>query len=550
MSSGPRNAFTDVFRKTSLLRHAFVASVLTMAAVFMAGPTLIASGAVFKALLQSPEKTLATIFLLSNPLRKVLSDSVLLAAATALSALLLGLLLTAATWRARAHWPGKLRWVLLALLAVPSYVHALAWNAFMHRCNLMLAQWGLPGLPEQGWTVAWLVQTMTLVPLATGGCMLGLELVDARLVSAARPLRSDLAVFATVVLPTAAPILLATGTLLFLLSVEDYGVPSLFQVPVYAMHIFAVYSTRADAGQAFLAAMPLLGVTAVALLAGWRALRRLHSIPAPRENVWSTRPVWPFWFNALLCFAIGAGVLQLLVPAFELTAATGSWSAFSSSVLLAEREIMFSFRTSLLAALFSLPLAWSVAGMMRGKHLFGGLAGILSWTLLLLCLATPAPLAGVGLIAIWNSAWLHPIYDSSLMPVLASMTRYAPLATLIFLAHDEQAATKLLQAARVFQRDGWQTLWRIRLPLALPLMLAAGGLVFALSLGELGATLLVAPPGKATLTMRIYNYLHYGSSETVSGLSLLIATISGFMGFCTLTALRRIQFYGQARRRQ
>ena len=45
-------------------------------------------------------------------------------------------------------------------------------------------------------------------------------------------------------------------------------------------------------------------------------------------------------------------------------------------------------------------------------------------------------------------------------------------------------------------------------------------LVFTLSLGELGATLLVAPAGKGTLTMKIYNFLHYGATEAVSSLCL------------------------------
>jgi iron(III) transport system permease protein len=42
-------------------------------------------------------------------------------------------------------------------------------------------------------------------------------------------------------------------------------------------------------------------------------------------------------------------------------------------------------------------------------------------------------------------------------------------------------------------------------------------------MGELGATLLVAPPGKATLIMRLYNLLHYGASRDVASLCLLLS---------------------------
>lgn len=515
-------------------RYLLFPATMTVAALFMAGPVLVALVSLLIEIPGDSSAALAESLALDARILRLLTESTFFAMAVATGGLLLGVLMGMAVWHARSPWPGRLRWVLLALLAVPSYVHALAWGGCIGRCNRLLAELELPALPEQGWGLACLVQTMTLAPLAVGGCMLALELVDGRLVRAARPLRRDLSVTATVILPQAAPMLLAVWALLFLLSIGDYSVPSLFQTPVYAMHIFAVFSAQTDTAQAFLAAVPLLGVTAVVLLFSFKALRRLRCVTLPQQSVWTTPPVWPTWFCWLLWLVVGFAALQILVPAVELAVQAGSWQAFSASVSLAEREIVYSFMTSLLAAIVTLPLAWFTAVQLR-KH---GWAGVLAWILVLLCLATPAPLAGVGLIAIWNVPWLHFVYDSSFMPVLASVTRFAPLAALVFLARDEQAAAPLLQVARVFQRSGWQTWWRIRLPLALPVLLAAAGLIFALSLGELGATLLVAPPGKATLTMRIYNYLHYGGSETVAGLSLFVAAMAACLGLFTLAALR------------
>ena len=54
----------------------------------------------------------------------------------------------------------------------------------------------------------------------------------------------------------------------------------------------------------------------------------------------------------------------------------------------------------------------------------------------------------------------------------------------------------------------------------------SGERVFILAAGELGATLIVAPPGRATLTMKIYTYLHYGASEAVAGLCLSVAAVA------------------------
>jgi len=66
----------------------------------------------------------------------------------------------------------------------------------------------------------------------------------------------------------------------------------------------------------------------------------------------------------------------------------------------------------------------------------------------------------------------------------------------------------------------------IELPLLLPGIGAGAAVVFLLGLGELGATLLVVPPGSGTLALRIYNYLHYGASDSVAALALCLIGLS------------------------
>ncbi len=65
----------------------------------------------------------------------------------------------------------------------------------------------------------------------------------------------------------------------------------------------------------------------------------------------------------------------------------------------------------------------------------------------------------------------------------------------------------------------------VRIPLIGPGLLAAALMTFVLSLGELGATLMVVPAGQSTLTIRIYNFLHYGASQTVASLCLSITLL-------------------------
>ncbi|MBT5642394.1 hypothetical protein HOJ44_04675 [Candidatus Bathyarchaeota archaeon] len=93
----------------------------------------------------------------------------------------------------------------------------------------------------------------------------------------------------------------------------------------------------------------------------------------------------------------------------------------------------------------------------------------------------------------------------------------------------------LFDAAELFEVRKNDALWRVKLPLQMQGITAAALILFAFSLGELGATLLVVPPGSETLTIRIFNYLHYGGSEEVAGLCLVMAvvmmTLSGLAAY-------------------
>ncbi len=184
-----------------------------------------------------------------------------------------------------------------------------------------------------------------------------------------------------------------------------------------------------------------------------------------------------------------------------------------------------------ITALLSLALGFSAAQALikPGKYAKGW------WLLVIAPLAVPAPLIGIGLIALWNRPVLGAVYGTALMPVLAWLARFTPLAALVFAAQLRRLDPLLIDAARLFQTSRSKTWLQIYLPMLAPGLLAAGFIVFALCAGELGATLIVAPPGRATLIMRIYNYLHYGASEIVAGLCLFMTLTAG--GLAGLTGL-------------
>ncbi|SDO34923.1 2-aminoethylphosphonate transport system permease protein [Streptomyces sp. cf386] len=65
-------------------------------------------------------------------------------------------------------------------------------------------------------------------------------------------------------------------------------------------------------------------------------------------------------------------------------------------------------------------------------------------------------------------------------------------------------------------------LWRVRLPLLLPSLTAAAGLCFALSMGELSATMMLYPPDWTPLPVLIYAATDRGSLFTGSALAVVL----------------------------
>ena len=447
-----------------------------------------------------------------------------LALAVAIGAMVIGVFIASFLWRKRGRLWGSIRWFILLLIAIPPYVHALAWMSTISFLEGGLLSFGLSVLPFKGVLASWWIQLMALLPLSIGMSLLGLQTVNPEFIEASRMMQPDFDAFKKVVFPLAIPLILAGGGIVFLFSLTDYSVPSLFQVNVYALEIFAEFSASNEPGKALLLAVPLLVVTFLVMTFSQSRLRNAALKPVKLSQNRNMNWQWPSWFLAGQRLGIMILVFQALVPLVALMVKTGSLETFYKTGISAYREIGFTFWNSILVSLICLPLAFPVARNLGRKDR----SGKIWWILVTLPLAVPAPLIGIGLILLFNRPILGFLYNTPAMIVFASLARFLPLAALILLAQFRRIDPLLIDAARILQKNPLKTWIYIRLPMIFPGVLAAACIMFIFSAGELGATLIVIPAGISTLTIRIYNYLHYGASEAVAGLCLMMAASALF----------------------
>ncbi|RLB64720.1 MAG: hypothetical protein DRI90_03940 [Deltaproteobacteria bacterium] len=490
------------------------------------GPLLVLGIALITDALSNPASWLELMIPSSRRVGLLLS-SLAWAAAVAATSMALGGLAASALLRWRR---GLLRWLLLVLAPIPPHVHALAW-LWLDTAVLSSRAVGLQ--LGGGWLGAWWVQTMAMLPLGIGVWLLAMEGVDPVPIEAARVLAPGPVVWRRVVLPQVAPLVLVGFTLVLTLSLTDFTVPSLFGVTVYALEIFAEFSATGSSERALALALPLLLVSGAAVFVLQRPLR--HVVQRQPE---------PFYRHpqrvaleqvgrgprALGLIALG---LHLAVPAAALLVQMPRAGALMESVGRAQSNACYSVVLALAVALASMSVAMGAAPRMLRRDWVGRAL----WAAFATTLAMPAALTGMAMLAL-RVRLLPWAATGDLLPWLACTARFAPLACLAAAAQARRIDPALSEAARLLPVNRWRCMTRVELPLLAPGLLVGGCIAFALTLGELGATLLVIPPGSSTLTIRIYNYLHYGASESVAGLAALAVGATAAAGLTAVVVLR------------
>jgi len=470
-------------------------------------------------IITDPDRALAILSLSSRRLGLLL-QSIGLSAAVTGTVMALGICAGSLIWQWRTGAGKYIFWAVLFLIPLPLIVHALAWSTLLSSTGL------LPGLIAsqhsiQPWLLSWIVESMAFLPLGICLSTIAFELVDPDRIQAARVLCPDSRVFSKIVLPLASPLLLAAAGFLCIFCLIDYTVPAIYAANVYPFEIFAEFSTSYLPAVAVLLALPLLLVTIALVLLSQRPLRSVIQDSMWMRREWMPEFSWPKWFMAAQRVALGIFFLQTGLVIAVLLALAGTSANLAGTLSLAGEDAVTTVAICLVATALTIPIALALATRLVKK----GTVASLWWIVAIIPLAIPPPLIGISLIVFWNTPGTISLYETLAMPVFAVLFRFLPLAALIIAAQLRSLDPLLLDAASIFGSGHARIFFSVYLPLILPGIGIAAAFVFAFAIGELGATLLVIPPGYSTLTIRLYNYLHYGSSGSVAALGLLMTAI-------------------------
>ncbi len=423
---------------------------------------------------------------------------------------------------ARTNLPGAstLRTLALVPLILPPLLLAVSWTVL------------LPNLRGAPMTILMMgLSTFPIVALFTAKAA---RRIDARREEAALlsgGLRAALRMEWRLLLPAA----LSGACFAFLFAASDFAVPDFVssvgpKFNVYADEVFASWQVSSNDARAVATALPLVILIMMALLPAL-ALRRRGTLGTLDSDFVAPSPLdlgslrWPLAALAWALVALGA-LIPIGRMVFEAGGGPEGWKltrmqlAFVRAIDLCRENLLASLGYSAAAATLAVPLGL-VLGHAISRWRFGWLLELLA----LLPLAAPAILFGIGNIALWNTPMTHAVYTSGGMVIMMYLGRFLAFPTLISAGAVASLNPELEQAAELACASPTRRLLRIVAPSILPSLIGGWMLTFILAMRELDAAILV-PAANDTAMFRMFNAVHFGRSDFVAALALLIIFIT------------------------
>ncbi len=488
--------------------------------------------------------------------RSLVDNTLLLIAATIAISLPVGTVLAVALCRTDVAGRRIAIAALGVLLWIPLYLQAAAWQAGFGVTGWFTALTAAPyqaGLLD-GWRGAIWVHAMAAIPwvaLIVGASLRSEpELEEAALLDG-----SPLQVLVSVTLRHARPAIGLAAAWTAISVAIDMTVADLFGIRTYAEEIYTEFGLGTETGPPVGIGLGIAVTSCLAACAVWLCVAAA-SWPARS----SARPPLIFRlgkFRGAASAAIVAVVgLMAAVPLASLIYKAGvvvvpaatypvrEWSLAKFGEILASSggrysgEIRWSIGTAAIAASMAIGLAIPLAWLERRR----GAAALPALGVSVAALAVPGPLVGLGLIAIFNAPGmtaLNYLYDHTvIVTAIAQAVRAFPIGMLIVWHALGTISPDLLEAAAADGATSWQRLRRVVLPSRWPAIGLAWLAAFLVAIGELSATILVAPPGVWTLGTRVAHLLHFNMQNELAGLCLFLLSAAILLGTAVEMAAR------------
>lgn len=449
---------------------------------------------------------------------------------------------------ARIAIPGKQILMTIAALplVLPTFVSGYALLLLLGRVGVItvaLRSIGIPMQPIYGIGAIVVVFTSTLYPFVLLPTVAGFRAIDASIEESARNLGgSRWRVFRTVLLPLVMPAVLGGAFLVFIESLEDFGVPAIVTqgLPFISLDIFNLFAGAAESnvGAASALSVLLLIVTSWMLWLQRRYLGRRrfatavqHPAPLIALGVlgrslaaifcWGVviASILPFVAVVVISFMQFRGPVLHWRPGFDNYAAL-----FGQSYQPLVSTLVLTSAAALAATVFGAPVGYVLARYRSKLSTLLDVVGMVPF-------AVSGTVLAIGLIIAFNSGWLV-LTGGWLILVISYVVRKVPFSIRAASAIVHQIDPSLEEASINLGVSPLKTFAKLTIPLMMGGLVAGMVLVWVTVASEISSTIVLYSARWTTMTVVMFQTVQgtaAGEGTAAAAVLVLVTAIPLFV---------------------
>lgn len=415
-------------------------------------------------------------------------------------------------------------------LLIPPYTMALAWINLLTKSKTF----EIFGYSIYNLYFASIILALSFFPISTFFNSFSLRRIGSNIEDSAILLHKKWKVFRKITFPLMLPSLIASFLLIFVLSISEFGVASVFRTNSFISEIYYSFSAFFNYEEAITLLLPLYTLSFIFVIVYFYFSGRKFEFPSGEMRIISLSPFWQIFNVVIFSFII---IFSVIAPITSLFLNTDI-EAFLSS-LREFRPILHSLFAASTGALLAVLIAFPIGYIIK-RDKYGYIVRFLA----LLPITLPGMVLGISYIHFFNKPELTLLYGSVFLLIMALCGKVLPYLVLIFNGFFETFPKSLEESAYLLGKNIKEIFRKIIIPLFLPAILIAWLMAAIFLLRDLGLSLLLHPPGFQTIPVRLFIIYHIGNYKEVSALSLILIVINLILSYIIHKLFERGMKYG------
>jgi iron(III) transport system permease protein len=497
---------------------------------------------IFRASFISPETNLVSLESYQKIFRfpfylRCFRNSLFVSGLASLLSLLIGI--PFAFFTSRFILPGKSLIKTLATLPLilPTFIGAEAWILLLGRNGLftkLFQQIGITLPTLYGWQGIVLVFTLQFFPYVFLMVSAALVSIDSSLEESARNLGANSwRVFRTVTLPIITPSILGGALIVFYLSIENFGVPTLIGEDYRVLAVQAYNEFISEMGgnpsMAGAISMILVSITLlVTMMQKYWVERRSYAMSTLRPpEIKKLRPTLTFcvWFFCIsLVFLSLFPFLVVIISSVTKTQGPvmyfGQFSLrnLANAIQIAPRPIFNSFFLATAATLMGIVFGLGISYLVVRRR---GPATYLLDILIMLPLIIAGTVLGIALAVTFNKGRIV-LTGTWMILVLAYFIRKVPFSIKTTSSVLQQIDSSIEEASINLGVPPLRSFLKVVVPVMLPGIMAGAIIMWVTTLAELSSTIVLYYGPWTTMTVQIFQYIGSGDFGPASAYATIL----------------------------